>query len=279
MAVVSTEEFRELYSDAYAERQLDKFLHRSSNHWAPRIKKVFNLLSQIKFSGKRVLDLGTSIGTYAYEFASRGFEVTGIDLSEKSILVARDLARRNGKIINYIVGDVSRRDNFDESEFDLIYAGDIIEHLESVVLKETIQNCFYWLKPGGVFLFHTVPTKYDVVFHKSCLWFLLVFFSFFPDKYFKPLVHLIYSVFNRLLEVVTGKSWRQREKEGVHCNLQTKESIQSILREANYKSINIKLTIMEDRFLKGIKRFLFKDKEYFKKDIFGIARKPINRRG
>lgn len=263
--------FSALYNKSYVNAQLEKFRNRNNNHWAPRIEKVFDMLSQLELPGKRILDLGTSIGTYAYEFASRGYNVTGIDLDDKSISIAREIAEADGKNINYIVGDVSEKANFKDNEFDLIYAGDIIEHLENNLLLKTMSNCFSWLKPGGFFIFHTVPTRYDVLFHKSFLWICLIPFCLLPERLFKKLTEAFYRAFNLGLKILTGNSWQDRERQSVHCNLQTKEGLFNILITAGFKVKSIELAIIEERFRQEFKMFLFRRKEYFQKDIFGVA--------
>lgn len=262
--------FKELYNDGYIKSQLDKFLNRKTNHWAARIEKVFKDLSILELTGKKVLDLGTSIGTYAYEFAERGYEVSGIDLSEQSIAVAKRIARQEGKDIRYIIGDVSEVSNFNQ-EFDLIYAGDIIEHLSEDLLQKTIDNCYFWLKAGGKFMFHTVPMKYDIIFHKTLLWVMLVPFSWLPDKIFKENTRWLYQAFGAIFKLIAGKSWRDWEKTTVHCNLQTKEGFLEILKRANFEILSVDLVITESRFRKKLKMFFFSDKEYFQKDMFGVA--------
>ncbi len=265
----------ELYNDLYFKSQLNKFLSRKKNHWASRIEKVFKIISKIDSRGNEVLDLGTSIGTFAFEFATRKYKTTGIDNSKHAINIARQLARKYGKDITYVVGDVSDQNKFNRESFDIIYAGDIIEHLLDETLSKTVNNSFFWLKPGGFFLFHTVPMKYNIVFHKSPLWIILVPFSIFPDRYFKKAVHLVYTVFNFSFKILTGKSYIEKERKTVHCNLQTKDSISTLLNKSGFEILSIEPTIMEEKFLRGFKKYFFGNKEYFQKDIFGISWKPL----
>jgi SAM-dependent methyltransferase len=262
------------YDDIYFRSQLRKFLYRRGGHWAERIEKVFDMVSKLDLLGDRVLDLGTSIGTYAFEFASRGYKTTGIDLSEDAINIARQIAKLYNKDITYIVRDVSERSNFKSEEFDIIYAGDIIEHLLNDILLKTIENCYFWLKPGGFFVFHTVPTKYNIIFHKSPFWILLIPFSVLPDKFFKKAVEMLFTLFNLSLKVLTGKSYIERERQTVHCNLQTKEKVSDILRKSGFEILYIELTT-EIRFLRGLKKYFFKNKEYYQKDMFGVAWKTF----
>jgi 2-polyprenyl-3-methyl-5-hydroxy-6-metoxy-1,4-benzoquinol methylase len=268
-----TSSFDTLYHSNYFQSQLNKFKNRHNNHWTGRINFVFSQLESINFNGTHVLDLGTSVGTYAFEFATRGYTVTGIDLSPDALNIAKSLANEDNLEIEYIQGDISKKQNLPEDKFDLIYAGDIIEHLEPDLLDLTIKNCYHWLKPGGVFMFHTVPTKYDVIFHKSLLWLFLVPFSFLKEDSFKIITKTLFRTLNTALKLCTGRSWTDREKESVHCNLQTKGSISKHLTDANFKIETLQLKIMEERFLKPIKLFFFGNKEYFQKDIYGVASK------
>lgn len=265
--------FEELYTDGYFNSQLEKFKNRKTNHWAPRINKVFSDIETHNISAKKVLDLGTSVGTYAYEFADRGYESYGIDLSEEAIRIAKHIASKDDKEITYIVGDISKKEQFCPNKFDLIYAGDIIEHLEQELLKKTLENCHNWLAEGGSFIFHTVPTKYDIVFHKSFLWVLLVPFAIFPDKIFSNFVKLLYTSFNALLKIFTGKSWQDRERETVHCNLQTASELSELLKEAGFDIVELQTIIVEERFKNNLKMQIFGNKVFFQKDIFGICKK------
>ena len=266
--------FADLYGDVYFGSQARKFRDRKRNHWAPRISKVFSLVESLELTGKKVLDLGTSVGTYAFEFAERGYEAVGIDLSERAISIAREIAAIERMDIDYVVGDISRRDNFPDDHFDLIYAGDIVEHLLDDDLRRTVANCHFWLKPGGHFVFHTVPTKYDIIFHKSLLWLFLVPASPFPDALFKRAVEFTYWCLDGALKILTGRSWGDRQTSTVHCNLQTAEAFETVLLSAEFQIVMLELAIMEESFSQGIGSALFGKREYFQRDLFGISTKP-----
>lgn len=260
------------YNDKYFISQYDKFINRRTNHWASRIAKVFDLMRTQRVTGKRVLDLGCSVGTYAFEFASRGYEATGIDLSEKAVAIARHLAEEGRLRIRYVIGDITQRGHFPPQSFDIIYAGDIIEHLVDGDLNAAIANCQYWLRPKGFLVFHTVPTKYDVVFHKTFAWCLLIPFFFLPEALFKNACRSVYGLFNVAVKVATGRSWVDREKRSVHCHLQTKDSLLAVLKSNGFTVPFIETVVAEKRFLNNrFKTWLFGAKEYFQKDIFGVA--------
>ena len=65
----------------------------------------------------RVLDVGCGRGRHAVEFADRGFDVTGLDLSEASLEAASHRAETHGVSLRLIRGDM--RDPLPEA-FDLV---------------------------------------------------------------------------------------------------------------------------------------------------------------
>lgn len=267
--------FKTNYDDEYRIAQLNKFLNRNSNHWKSRIEKVFEMISNLDIHGKKVLDLGTSIGTYAFEFAQRGYEVYAIDLDEKSIDIAKKIANENNLKIDYRVADVSDSTVYPDNYFDLIYAGDIIEHLTDSVLDKTIANCYRMLKRGGYLIFHTTPLRYNRIFyHKRFpFWIILIPFAIIPDRYFKKLVQKYESILNLIRKIIFGNSFKEIDQFSIHCNLQTADSIRTLIKRNKLFIIRLDINIMEERFKRGVKFFIFRKKEYFQKDIFGVAKK------
>ena len=61
--------FNDIYNESLFNSQLRKFMYRKGNHWAKRIEKVFDIISKLDLLGNKVLDLGSSVGAFAYEFA------------------------------------------------------------------------------------------------------------------------------------------------------------------------------------------------------------------
>ena len=80
--------------------------------------------------GERVLDIGCGIGAVAFDMASRGgAEVTGIDLSEPNIALAR--LRYSHPQVHYIVGDVLT--DLPDARFEVMVMSNVLEHLEQRV--------------------------------------------------------------------------------------------------------------------------------------------------
>jgi SAM-dependent methyltransferase len=68
--------------------------------------------------GKRIADFGCGPGLYTSRLAASGAEVTGIDFSERSIRHARELARQQGRPVEYLHGNYLDFDS--QKRFDLI---------------------------------------------------------------------------------------------------------------------------------------------------------------
>ena len=107
------------------------------------------ILSQLHASC-RVLDMGCGAGFLTHELASHGHHVTGIDLSEPSLKVAKHLDPTQK--VEYFKQDVTQTTFLSES-FDVVCAMDLLEHVENpeVLIREASRL----LKPGGLFFFHT----------------------------------------------------------------------------------------------------------------------------
>jgi 2-polyprenyl-3-methyl-5-hydroxy-6-metoxy-1,4-benzoquinol methylase len=114
-----------------------------------RWKNRINIISKYVSSGK-LLDLGCAYG-YFLKYASRYFEVFGIDVSEYAIKRARKMVPK-GK---FFIRDISKKLRFNY-KFDIITAFDSIEHTKSPYA--VIDNVQKILKKDGIFFVQT-PIK------------------------------------------------------------------------------------------------------------------------
>ncbi|HLO17838.1 MAG TPA: bifunctional 2-polyprenyl-6-hydroxyphenol methylase/3-demethylubiquinol 3-O-methyltransferase UbiG [Anaerolineales bacterium] len=101
----------------------------------------------------RLLDIGCGGGVLAEEFASMGCQVTGIDISPKSIAVAQAHAAKSGLSIDYWIGSGTNLP-FDNSAFEAVSCCDVLEHIQD--WKQVIAEARRVLIPGGLFFFDTI---------------------------------------------------------------------------------------------------------------------------
>ena len=114
--------------------------------------------------GARLLDLACGHGRHAQELARRGFRVTGVDSSPRSLELAR--AAAGGLDVEYVLGDM-REIEYD-GEFDAVVNlftafGYFEEEDEN---QEVLNRVARALRPGGSFLIDAVngfglATKYQ----------------------------------------------------------------------------------------------------------------------
>jgi SAM-dependent methyltransferase len=103
------------------------------------------------FRGRRLLEVGCGIGTDLVRFARGGARVTGIDLSQTAI----DLARRNFAL-NNLAAEELRVGNgeqlpYGNESFDVVYGHGVIQYTASP--EQLIRECHRVLKPGGTAIF------------------------------------------------------------------------------------------------------------------------------
>ncbi len=99
--------------------------------------------------GSDILDVGCGQGRHAIEFAKRGYNVTGLDLSERSLEIAREKAAEKNLDITFIAGDMRNpvgRDRFD-GVVNLFTAFGYFERWEDH--QKAVDAMASAVKPGG----------------------------------------------------------------------------------------------------------------------------------
>jgi 2-polyprenyl-6-hydroxyphenyl methylase/3-demethylubiquinone-9 3-methyltransferase len=110
--------------------------------------------STVQLDGKKVIDIGCGGGILAESMAARGAQVTGVDLSEKALGVARLHLYESGQTVDYRLisaEDISREA---PGSFDVVTCMEMLEHVPDPA--STIRACAALVKPGGYVFFSTL---------------------------------------------------------------------------------------------------------------------------
>ncbi len=143
--------------DHISKGMLDAHLHPdwdSASRSHGRIDRCVQWLSTVIPAGGKILDLGCGPGLYAKRLSDLGYDVTGMDLSRRSIAYAKAHDPKTTYILqNYVELDVA-------GAFDLImiingdYAALTLGERQTMLSK-----IYRALKPGGLFIFDVFTEK------------------------------------------------------------------------------------------------------------------------
>ena len=98
------------------------------------------------------VDLGCGTGNYAAWFASKGFEMTGIDFSPKAIELAQERSRKKGVTCRFIAGDLIGDLGRLHQSFDFAYDWEVLHHVFPKDREQYVRNVHRMLRPGGYYL-------------------------------------------------------------------------------------------------------------------------------
>ena len=110
--------------------------------------------SKAGLAGKTGLDIGCGGGILAEGMASLGARVTGIDLSEKALSVARLHLFESGHSVDYRLISAEAYADEAPAHFDVVTCMEMLEHVPDPA--STIAACARLVKPGGHVFFSTI---------------------------------------------------------------------------------------------------------------------------
>jgi 2-polyprenyl-6-hydroxyphenyl methylase/3-demethylubiquinone-9 3-methyltransferase len=144
--------------------ELQKFSDLAHRWWDP--ESEFKPLHQINplrlkwiddiagLSGKKVLDVGCGGGILAEGMAKAGADVTGIDLSEKALGVARLHRFESGVEVDYLQVAAEAYADEHPEKFDVVTCMEMLEHVPDPA--STVLAAAQLVKPGGHVFFSTL---------------------------------------------------------------------------------------------------------------------------
>lgn len=125
----------------------DYYAHRNLSKFNDDLEEFASLLPE----NAHVLDLGCGAGIPTAKFLTeKGIKVTGIDLSETML----NLARKNVPSAKFIKMDMNELE-FNEETFDGIVSVYALFHIPKERHFEIFKKAFEILKPGGILMINT----------------------------------------------------------------------------------------------------------------------------
>lgn len=107
-----------------------------------------------ELAGRKVVDIGCGGGILAESMASAGAEVTGIDMAEGPLAVARLHQLESGIELDYRQATAEELAAEQAGTFDVVTCLEMLEHVPAP--HEVIQSCAQLVKPGGDVFFSTI---------------------------------------------------------------------------------------------------------------------------
>ncbi len=145
--------------------ELDKFSQLAHRWWDPnsefkplhdinplRLEWLDRLAGGIQ--DKRVVDVGCGGGILAESMALKGANVTGIDLSEKALKVARLHQLESGVQVDYRLIAAEALAEEQAEQFDVVTCMEMLEHVPDPA--SVMAACARMAKPGGWVFFSTL---------------------------------------------------------------------------------------------------------------------------
>lgn len=147
--------------------EISKFSELASRWWDPQ--SDFKPLHQINplrlnfindrtpVNGKRVLDVGCGGGILSESMAALGARVTGIDMAEAPLGVARLHALESGVEIDYLQQTAEQTATEQPASFDIVTCLEMLEHVPDPA--SVVTACAALVNPGGAVYFSTINRK------------------------------------------------------------------------------------------------------------------------
>lgn len=133
---------------AMTPNSVDYFLEIERDRYQYQLH-IPRLLDTIRWRGKRVLEIGTGVGTDARQMIARGAAYTGVNIDRGSTELTKSALARFG-----LPGVVQQADAtalpFASKSFDAVYSYGVLHHIPNV--QQAVSEIYRVLKPGGEIL-------------------------------------------------------------------------------------------------------------------------------
>ena len=107
-----------------------------------------------QLSGRTIVDIGCGGGILAESMANAGATVTGIDMAEGPLAVAKLHQHESGAQVDYRQATAEELASEAAESFDIVTCLEMLEHVPDP--SEVIRSCAEMVKPGGHVFFSTI---------------------------------------------------------------------------------------------------------------------------
>ncbi|WP_312429447.1 bifunctional 2-polyprenyl-6-hydroxyphenol methylase/3-demethylubiquinol 3-O-methyltransferase UbiG [Achromobacter sp.] len=145
--------------------EIDKFSALASRWWDPESEfKPLHAINPLRLewiqecagslAGRKVLDVGCGGGILSESMARSGADVTGIDLADKSLKIARLHGLESGVKVEYRKVPVEELAAEQPGQYDVVTCMEMLEHVPDPA--SIVRACSTLVKPGGWVFFSTL---------------------------------------------------------------------------------------------------------------------------
>ena len=104
-----------------------EFFNEIESYHLKKYENESDLVDYKRFKGKKLLEVGCGWGFDLIQFAKSGAEVTGIDLSDKSLELAKKYFETRNVNAILKVGNAEKLE-FNDNEFDVVVSLGVLHH-------------------------------------------------------------------------------------------------------------------------------------------------------
>ena len=123
----------------------------------PKIIRISKIFKQRRF--KEILDLGCGTGRHTIFLASKGFRVTGVDISAAAIKITSEKLKKSGiKNARLLRHDMEYLP-FPDNHFDAVICTGVLSHGKIGKIKNTVAEIRRVLRKGGLLIADPMSTR------------------------------------------------------------------------------------------------------------------------